>query len=163
MNTFHKNSVLYILSACLSLSQSTLAQNPRLPYTPTTILPPARKAAQVKLIKGPALELFRNNEAIIRWTSTNPGGSDEHWALIKYGTDPKNLNETAKSHIRLNRARPDTIFRVRVGNLNPGTTYYYTVASMNADGTEDALKSGTYHFTAARAAWINAQFASGAR
>jgi hypothetical protein len=118
------------------------------PYTPKEILPPAKKAARVQITEGPALELFRNNEAIIRWTSNNPGGSDEHFGLVRYGTDPKHLNLTAKSHIRLNRGHPYTIFRVRVEGVKPGTTYYYTVSSMNADGTEDAVKSGMYQFTA---------------
>ena len=100
----------------------------------------------MRITEGPALELFRNNEAIIRWTSNNPGGSDEHFGLVKYGTDPKHLNLTAKSHIRLNRGHPYTVFRVRVESLKPETTYYYTVASMNADGTEDPVKSRIYQF-----------------
>jgi hypothetical protein len=147
MKYVYKNKVLFVMTACLTLSALTVAQVPR--YTPKTdISPPARKAASVKITKEPALELFRNNEAIIRWTSTNPGGSDEHWGVIKYGTDPKHLDQTAKGHIRLNRNHPETIFRVRVPNVKPGTTYYYTIASMNPDGTEDPLKSGIYHFTA---------------
>jgi hypothetical protein len=51
-----------------------------------------------------------------------PGGSDDHWAVAHYGTDPQNLNQMAKSHIRLNQAHPDTVFRVRVLGLKPGTT-----------------------------------------
>ncbi len=58
--------------------------------------------------------LRRYNEAIIRWTSNNPGGTDEHWGVVKYGTDPDTLNLTAKGHIRLNRQHPYTVFRVRV-------------------------------------------------
>jgi phosphodiesterase/alkaline phosphatase D-like protein len=118
------------------------------PYTPKEIPPPAKKAARVQITEGPALELFRNDEAIIRWTSNNPGGSDEHFGFVRYGTDPKHLNLAAKSHIRLNRGHPYTVFRVRVEGLKPGTTYYYTVSSMNADGTEDAVKGGIYHFIA---------------
>jgi len=118
------------------------------PYTAKDIPPPAKKAAGVQITEGPALEMFRNNEAIIRWTSNNPGGSDEHFGVVKYGTDPNHLNQTAKSHIRLNRNHPYTVFRVRVEGLNPGTTYYYSVSSMNADGTEDAVKSVVSHFTA---------------
>jgi hypothetical protein len=52
--------------------------------------------------------------AIVRWTTTNPGGDDEHFAVAHYGTDPDDLNQTAKSHIRLNRTHPETIFRVRI-------------------------------------------------
>jgi len=60
--------------------------------------------------------------AILRWTSSNPGGDDEHYALAHYGTDPGNLSETANL-IRLNRNHPDTIFRVRLVGLKPQTTY----------------------------------------
>jgi hypothetical protein len=59
--------------------------------------------------------------AIIRWTSTNPGGDDEHLAVIHYGTDPKDLGQTAKSPIRLNRGHAETIFRVRVDGVTPQT------------------------------------------
>ena len=91
--------------------------------------------------------MVRNNWAIVRWTSNNPGGSDDHWAVLHYGTDAKNLNQTAKSHIRLNQTHPDTIFRVRVLNLNPGTTYYYTVDSIQATGESDGVNSPVGRFT----------------
>jgi len=61
--------------------------------------------------------------------------------VVHYGTDPKNLSETAKSPIRLNRGHSDTIFRVRVDGLKSKTTYYYTVDSANADGTSDGVTS----------------------
>jgi formate hydrogenlyase subunit 4 len=57
--------------------------------TAAQILPPASKAAHVEIIKGPELEFAGDGLAIIRWTSTNPGGDDEHFAVIHYGTDPK--------------------------------------------------------------------------
>lgn len=98
------------------------------------ILPPAKKAEQVKIIKGPALELALDDLAIIRWTSTNPGGDDEHFAVAHYGTDSSDLSQTAKSHIRLNQTHPETIFRVRIPGLKPQTTYYYWVTSMEGMG-----------------------------
>jgi phosphodiesterase/alkaline phosphatase D-like protein len=126
---------------------STLTAAQRSPYTAKDIPPPAQKAARVQITEGPALEIFRNNEAIIRWTSNNPGGTDEHFGVVKYGTDPQHLNLTAKSHIRLNRTHSYTVFRVRVEGLQPGTTYYYTVDSMGADGTDDGVKSELYRLT----------------
>ena len=126
------------------ISNLTAAQ--RSAYTPN-IPPPAKKAAQVQITKGPVLELFRNNEAIIRWTSNNPGGTDEHFGVVKYGTNPHDLNLTAKGHIRLNRAHPLTVFRVRVPDLQPGKTYYYTVDSVGADGTDDGVSSKVYRLT----------------
>jgi hypothetical protein len=123
MKRLYINRVLFILAANLSLSRPIAAQSR--PYSAKDIPPPAKKAARVQITEGPALESFRYNEAIIRWTSTNPGGTDEHFGLVKYGTDPDHLNLTAKSHIRLNRNHPDTVFRVRVSGLKPGMTYYY--------------------------------------
>jgi Purple acid Phosphatase, N-terminal domain len=115
--------------------------------TVAQILPPAKKAEHVKIIKGPALEIALDNLAIVRWTSTNPGGDDEHFAVAHYGTNPTDLSQTAKSHIRLNRAHPETIFRVRIPGLKPQTTYYYWVTSMGADGRSDGVKSAANKFT----------------
>jgi hypothetical protein len=71
--------------------------------------------------KGNYRELDRT---IIRWTSDNPGGSPEHFGVVRYGTDPKNLSQTTKSHIRLNPTHSYTVFRVRMEELRPKTTYY---------------------------------------
>jgi phosphodiesterase/alkaline phosphatase D-like protein len=146
MKRLYRNRVLFVLAAGLLLSWPAAAQLPQ--YTAKNIPPPARKAARVQITEGPALELFRNNEAIIRWTSNNPGGTDEHFGFVKYGTDPHNLNLTAKGHIRLNQNHPYTVFRVRLEDVKPGTTYYYTVDSMEATGELDGVKSNVYHFTA---------------
>jgi phosphodiesterase/alkaline phosphatase D-like protein len=91
--------------------------------------------------------LANSDSAIIRWTSNNPGGSDERFGVVTYGTDPKNLNGVAKSHIRLNQNHPYTVFRVRVDGLQPGTTYYYKVDSIQADGRSDGVKSTVRHFS----------------
>jgi len=146
MKRLYRNRVLFVLAAGLLLSWPAAAQVPQ--YTAKDIPPPARKAARVQITEGPALELFRNNEAIIRWTSNNPGGTDEHFGCVKYGTDPHNLNLTAKGHIRLNQNHPYTVFRVRLEDVKPGTTYYYPVDSMEATGELDGVKSNVYHFTA---------------
>jgi hypothetical protein len=76
-----------------------------------------------------------------------PGGDDEHFGIVHYGTDPGDLSQTAKSHIRLNRNHPESIFRVRVPGLKPQTTYYYWVTSAGADGTSDGVKSAVSQFT----------------
>ena len=70
-------------------------------------------------------------------------GCDHH----EYGTDPNRLTETAKSPIRLNPDHSSTVFRVRLDNLKPQTTYYYTVDSMQANGKSDGVKSSVNHFT----------------
>jgi hypothetical protein len=83
---------------------------------------------------------------IIRWTTNNPGGSPEHFAVIHYGTDPKHLDQTATSPLRLNPEHPETVFRVRINGLKTRTTYYYSIGSTEANGTEDKMKSGVYSF-----------------
>ena len=111
------------------------------------ILPPAPKAAHVEITKGPELEIALDNFAILRWTTNNPGGDDDHIAVVHYGTDPKELSQTAQNHIRLNQAHPETIFRARLNHLTPETTYYYTVTSMGANGQSDGVESLVNKFT----------------
>jgi hypothetical protein len=65
---------------------------------------------------------------------------------VHYGTDAKDLSRTAKSYIRLNQQHSYTVFRVRVLNLQPRTTYYYTVDSMDPNGTSDGVKSPVKQF-----------------
>jgi phosphodiesterase/alkaline phosphatase D-like protein len=111
------------------------------------IIPPAKRAARVQITEGPALESTHDTQAIIRWTSNNPRGSDEHFAVLHYGTDPNNLSLIAKSHIRLNQQHSYTVFRVRALDLKPHTTYYYKVDSEDAKGNSDGVTSPVKSFT----------------
>jgi phosphodiesterase/alkaline phosphatase D-like protein len=111
------------------------------------ILPPQKRAQQVEITKGPELELAHDDLAIVRWTTTNPRGDDEHFGVVHYGTDPEDLNQTAKGHIRLNRTHPETRFRVRMEGLKPETTYYYKVTSEGGDGESDGVESPVAKFT----------------
>ena len=110
-------------------------------------IPGDEHARSVQIIVGPELESATEKSAIIRWMSTTPAGPAEHFGVVHYGTDPKDLSQTAKSPIRLNMAHPNTIFRVRVDGLKPGTTYYYTVDSTGPDGTSDGVKGTVNQFT----------------
>jgi phosphodiesterase/alkaline phosphatase D-like protein len=83
----------------------------------------------------------------VRWTTNNPGGSDDHFGVVHYGTNPKELSQTAKSHVRLNQAHPETMFRVRLDGLSPRTTYYYTVTSTESNGKSDGAESPISHFS----------------
>jgi len=107
---------------------------------------PAKRASHVQITEGPSLESAQETWAIVTWTSNNPGGSDEHFGVVHYGTDPKDLSQTAKSHIRLNQQHSYTVFRVRVLNLQPHTSYYYTVDSMDATGASDGVNSPVRQF-----------------
>jgi phosphodiesterase/alkaline phosphatase D-like protein len=66
---------------------------------------------------------------------------------VHYGTTPKEEKQTAKSHIRLNQGHSYTVFRVRVTDLQPHTTYYYTVDSASANGMSDGVSSPVKSFT----------------
>ena len=109
----------------LLFANSTAAQ--KTPYGAQE-MPPANNAARVQITEGPTLESFRNDEAIITWTSNNPGGADEHFGIVSYGTDRNQLNQTAKSHIRLNRTHSYTVFRVRVDGLTTRLTRWAATA-----------------------------------
>jgi phosphodiesterase/alkaline phosphatase D-like protein len=122
---------------------SLLSSNP----TAAQVLPPVKKAARVVITKGPVLELASDYLTFIRWITTNPGGSDVHFGVVRYGTDPKDLSQTAKSEVRVNRAHPETMFRVRLEGLKPRTTYYYRVTSIESNGKTDGVESPISRFT----------------
>src|SRR5437588_12274169 len=110
-------------------------------------VPSSKKAAHVRILKGPELESATENLTIIRWISGNPGGSPEHFGVVHYGKDPKDLSQTAKSHIRLNPTHSYTVFRVRMDNLMPRTRYFYKVDSMEPNGRSDGATSPIKAFT----------------
>jgi len=111
------------------------------------VSPTTKRPASVRITRGPEIERADPYLTIIRWTSKNPGGSPEHYGVVHYGTNPKELSQTAKSPIRLNPGHTYTVFRVRMDSLKPRTTYYYTVDSMEANGKDDGVKSTVKHFT----------------
>ena len=133
----------------LLLSDPSIAQfhNPQSRTPRPEILPPLKRADHVEITKAPELESANSWIAIVRWTTTNPRGLDEHYGVVHYGTDAEDLSQTAKGHIRLNRAHPETIFRVRLQGLQPQTTYYYRVTSEDSAGTSDGVEGPVSHFT----------------
>jgi hypothetical protein len=131
--------LIWTIAACIG---SLLISNP----ARAQLIPPAKRAAHVEISQGPEVESAKANEVIIRWTSNNPGGSDEHFGVVHYGKNPTELTQTAKSHIRLNQGHAQTVFRVRVDSLEAHTTYYYKVDSAQADGTSDGVTSPVNKF-----------------
>ena len=117
--------------------------------TPTVaqLSPTTKKATSVEITQGPEIERADSYLTIVRWTTNNPGGSPQHYGVVHYGTNPNDLSQTAKSPIRLNPSHSDTVFRVRIDGLKSKTTYYYTVDSMEANGTSDGVKSTVKRFT----------------
>lgn len=145
MNRVHVKLLMMVAAGSLLLPNPIAAQVN--PYAPKPIAPPEPRAAHVEISQGPELEIARANLAIIRWTTNNPGGTDVHYGIVHYGTNPNDLKQTAKNPIHLNRNHPDTVFRVRIDGLSPQTTYYYTVASEEATGTNDGEKSSVKQFS----------------
>jgi phosphodiesterase/alkaline phosphatase D-like protein len=137
MNQLPLKLVLTVLAVSFFQSSQVYTQE-----SPTT-----RKAASVRITQGPKIERVDPDFAIITWTSNNPGGSPEHYGIVRYGTDPTKLSQAAKSPIRLNPGHSYTVFRVRMDGLKPRTTYYYKVDSTGPDGNGDMVKSAVKHFT----------------
>jgi hypothetical protein len=123
--------------AIMILSGSLLAQES--PITP--------RAERVQISEGPDVPLVGGYLTVIRWTVNNPGGLPVHYGIVHYGTDSKNLNQTAKNPIRLNPYHSSTVFRVNLHDLPPNTTYYYTVESMDSSGKSDGVTSQIKSFT----------------
>jgi hypothetical protein len=99
------------------------------------------------IVTRPALESATDNTAIIRWTADTAGGTATHYGIVRYGTDPKNLDQSARSPIRWNRIMPNMTYRVRLDQLAPGTTYYFTVDAAQADGIAMGLNGRIDRFT----------------
>jgi hypothetical protein len=133
-------SITAAVGGLLCVSPTLAQPTPQLP-------PPAAKAQSVQLKAGPILEIAHDDTAILEWVTNNPGGSDDHFAVVQYGTSAGALTETAKSHIRLNRRHSNTLFRVRMDGLKSQTTYYFQVTSTAADGTGDGVVSDVGQFT----------------
>src|SRR6201988_4664965 len=130
------NKVLLTLSIMV-LSSSLLAQES--PITP--------RAKQVQISEGPEVPLVGGYLTVIRWTVNNPGVLPVHYGVVHYGTDPKNLSQTAKNSIRLNPNHSSTVFRVNLYDLPQKTTYYYTVESMDSSGKSDGVICEVKTFT----------------
>src|SRR5438105_3442637 len=95
----------------------------------------AKKSAKVKLTNGPVVESAKDNKATIAWSTNVPSST-----ILKYGTDPNNLNQTAEA------PWGGTTHRVYLKNLKPGSTYYYRVESTQAQGTGSQAMSSTESF-----------------
>src|SRR5260221_10175292 len=134
---------VFLKLAITAAAGSLLFSNPM----SAQLSPTTPKTRRVRITQGPEVELAKEHLTIIRWTTNNPGGSPEHFGIVHYGTDPKNLSQTAKSPIRLNPGHPSTVFRVRIDGLKPSTRYYYTVDSEEANGGGDRGKSPVKRLT----------------
>jgi len=63
----------------------------------------------------------------------SPGTISEQWMTMR--------------QCQVNQGHTHTTFRVRLYDLTPRTTYYYTVTSEESNGTSDGVKSTVRTFT----------------
>jgi len=105
----------------------------------------------------PTVESISDTLAFIRWSTQNPGGTILHYALVHYGKDPNHLDLTAESPTRINPSHSEMVFRIRMDDLEPGTTYYYKVSSKQANGASDPATSAVNQFTTRPSNWMSAR------
>jgi hypothetical protein len=102
----------------------------------------ARRPLALKITDGPRVEGVGPTWAVIAWT-TNTGGS----SVVRYGTDPRNLNETAQAPYSDDERMSAQNHRVRINNLKPGATYHFMVDSGQGEDTGTEAKSSVGQFT----------------
>ncbi len=74
--------------------------------------------SRFRITNGPVLERVADTNAVVAWSTNRPASS-----IVKYGTDPNNLSQTAQE------AWGQTTHRVELKNLQPNTKYYFSVHS----------------------------------
>jgi phosphodiesterase/alkaline phosphatase D-like protein len=90
---------------------------------------------EIGITSGPTVQSVTEKSAEIYWVTNTKGSS-----TVQYGTDPNNLVNTAHG----GWGGPE--HRTRLGNLQPGTTYYYRVISKDALGTGDDVSGNVQSF-----------------
>lgn len=73
------------------------------------------------ITNGPVIETIGPNNATIAWTTSQQASS-----IVRYGTDPNSLTQTAQGPWSSNT------HRVTLGNLQPNTRYFFEVISTQA-------------------------------
>ncbi len=94
------------------------------------------QSQNIQITQGPKVENTTDKTAVIAW-STNVQGS----TVVKFGTDQNNLNQMAQA------PWGGLTHRVTLRKLQPGTTYYFTVDSGQAQGTGTNTLSQVQSFT----------------
>lgn len=97
----------------------------------------------------PHVERTTDSWAIIRWSTPKVGGTSLRYGVVHYGAAPGALVETAKSPNRSNPASLSMIFRVQINHLQPQTTYYYRVESVDAFNIAEVQECELRQFTTA--------------
>lgn len=102
---------------------------------------PGKKEA-VRITNGPVAKNTSDTATEIAWSTDVQGSS-----IVKYGTSPNGLNQTAEAPWGGTREpNGDYNHSVWVRNLKPNTTYYYLVATTQGAGTGTQAQSQPQEF-----------------
>src|SRR5438270_13014197 len=95
-----------------------------------------------RITDGPLVKQTAQPSAEIAW-STGAAGS----SIVRYGTDPNNLSQVAeKPWGGAKESNGDYNHTVWVKNLQPNTTYYFTVETGQGKGTGTGARSQIQKF-----------------
>ncbi|MEO8725162.1 MAG: fibronectin type III domain-containing protein [Acidobacteriaceae bacterium] len=119
----------FVLAAALAFSLSAVA-------------PGQNRPQPERITNGPVIERTGSSWAVIAWT-TDTGGS----SVVHYGPDRNRLSKTAEAPYSDNEKTQGQNHRVRINNLQPGTTYYYRVDSGHGEGTGTQAESPILSFS----------------
>lgn len=97
--------------------------------------------AQVKIVAAPRIESTSKNTVVIAWSTDAPAS-----AAVRYGTDPKNLDQVAQSSWGGAQRNDRSTHQVTISNLKPNTTYYYKVESGDAKGSGTSVHGQVQSF-----------------
>ncbi len=126
--TYYSKHLLALLAVTLLLAVSAMAAS--------------QNTQQLTITDGPRIEYVGPDIAEIAWT-TSIGAS----TIVRYGTDPNRLDQTAESPYARGEAGHHVTHRVKIHNLKPNTTYYFMVDSGQGQGTGTEVKSPVQSFT----------------
>jgi Purple acid Phosphatase, N-terminal domain len=91
----------------------------------------------VKITDGPKLKQTTDTTAEISWSTNVPGSS-----IVRYGTNPSALDQKAQEPWGgTKEPNGDYNHTVWLKNLQPNTTYHFTVESGQAQGTGTQTQS----------------------
>lgn len=90
---------------------------------------PGEMSGKVHITGGPVIEKLTDNSATIAWSTDKKGSS-----RVNYGTESNNLTKLGESPW----GQGGLTHRVELRNLQPNTTYYFTVETGQAQGTGGA-------------------------
>src|SRR5438034_5602117 len=105
-------------------------------FVPATL----QSQQQVRITGGPTLDTVNSNSVFITWSTSLPSSSRVWWSK-----DKNNL-----THLAEGPESGQTSHRVEILNLEPNTTYYFTVESGQTRGTKaenEAETPNVYSFT----------------